>query len=87
MARAVAMFLLVAVILSAVQLVRMRHESRQLFVELQALERSRDELNEQWGQLQLEEATWSRHSRVEEIARNRLQMHLPMHKRVVVVTP
>jgi len=86
-ARALAAVLLAACVASAVALVKVRHESRVLFVELQELQRERDRLNEQWGQLQLEEATWSRHSRVERIAGEQLDMRLPPQNRVVIVTP
>ena len=49
-----------------------RHQSRKVFVELQRLEYQRDELNVEWGRLQLEQATWAEAGRVEQLARGEL---------------
>jgi cell division protein FtsL len=54
---------------SAVQLVLYRHESRKLFVDLQALRDQRQLLEQEWGQLLLEQATWATHVRVESLLR------------------
>ncbi len=78
--------LAIAVVSSAIAVVVTRHQSRTLFVELQALERERDRMNEEWGQLQLEQATWGEHSRVEEIAHSKLQMVQPQPKSTVMVS-
>lgn len=78
--------LAIASVSSAIAVVVTRHESRTLFVELQALERERDRMNEEWGQLQLEQATWGTHARVEEIAHNKLQMVPPQPKSTVMVS-
>jgi len=59
---------------SAVQLVLYRHESRKLFVELQALRDQRQLLDQEWGQLLLEQATWATHVRIESLARDSLGM-------------
>ena len=55
-------FLLVLVfavvcVLSALAVVYTKHESRRLFVELEQLTHERDELNIEWGQLQIEQST------------------------------
>ncbi|MCG3202328.1 MAG: Cell division protein FtsL [Gammaproteobacteria bacterium] len=78
--------LAIAAVSSAIAVVVTRHESRTLFVELQALERERDRMNEEWGQLQLEQATWGTHARVEEIAHSKLQMVPPQPKSTVMVS-
>ncbi len=44
--------LYIVIFLSALQVVIARHETRRLFVELQELERTGDQLNEEWGRLQ-----------------------------------
>jgi cell division protein FtsL len=62
---------------SAVQLVVSRHETRRLFIELEALRDTEARLDEEWGQLLLEEATLATHSRVEKIARDELKMLNP----------
>lgn len=69
--------LLAAAVASAVGVVYARHESRRLFVELSALEAARDELNIDFGRLQLEQATWADANRIEKIARGELGMDFP----------
>ncbi|MGE0384855.1 MAG: cell division protein FtsL [Gammaproteobacteria bacterium] len=84
--RATALVLALAALLSALQLVIARHDSRRLFVELQGLESQRDGLNEEWTRLQLEDATWGTHGRVEDIARSRLAMVRPGGSQVVLIS-
>lgn len=79
--------LAVSVIGSALGVVYAKHTSRKLFVELQTLEKIRDEMEVEWGQLQLEQSTWGTHARVEGIARNRLEMVMPAVDAVVIVKP
>jgi cell division protein FtsL len=69
--------LLVSIVMTALQLVLVRHETRQRFVQLQGLAATRDRYNEEWGRLLLEQATWGTHARVEQIARNQLGMTVP----------
>lgn len=71
------LILLAALMLVSIAVVQTRHESRQLFAELQARQAERDALNTEWGKLLLEEATWSQHRRVEAMARARLGMNTP----------
>jgi len=73
------------VMVSAVGVIAAKHESRKRFVALQALEKARDQMNVEWGQLQLEQGTWATHSRVERIAREKLQMVNPKMEAVVIV--
>ena len=79
--------LAVAVLASALGAVYTKHRSRQLFVELEALKAERDDLNIEWGQLMLEQATWATPTRVELIARQRLEMTVPPADTIVIVTP
>jgi len=74
--------LTLAVAGSAMTLVLSRHEGRVLFIELQELRGERDRLDEEWGQLLLEEATWGTHGRVEQIAREKLKMRNPGADRI-----
>ena len=64
-----------------------RHRHRQLFVELSRLEKARDELNIEFGRLQLEQATVAESNRVDQIARTRLGMKFPESGDIVVVRP
>ncbi len=77
----------VSILATALSVVWVKHESRKLFATLQRLERMRDELNVEWGQLQLEQSTWATHGRIESLVRKRLQMELPRADEIVVVTP
>jgi cell division protein FtsL len=72
---------------SAVAVVWSRHETRSLFIELQALSADRDALDIEWGQLKLEQSAWSTHGRVEQTARVDLRMVIPRPDEVRIVTP
>lgn len=76
-----------AAVASAVGVVYARHRHRQAFIELSALERARDELNIEFGQLQLEQATWAETNRIDQIARNQLGMKFPEGADIVVIKP
>lgn len=75
----------VAVVISSVGVIKAKHQSRQLFVELEALNRERDRLQVDWGRLQLEQSTWGTHSRIESLASEELKLDRPLADRVVVV--
>lgn len=79
--------LVVAIVGSAVSVVYARHRHRQLFVELSRLERARDELNIEFGRLELEQATLSESTRIEAEATGRLGMKFPETADIVVVRP
>ena len=79
--------LMFLVLSSAVGTVLSKHQSRKLFVELQALETGRDDLEIEWGRLQLEQGTRATHGRVERLARDRLHMHIPTPATTVIVRP
>lgn len=87
MGRVSVLALIVIVFVSALSVVYVKHESRKLFVELQALEDQRDGLDVEWGRLQLEESTWAAHGRIESVARSQLGMALPPKDQVVLVRP
>lgn len=79
------MVLLGAAVASAVGVVYARHESRRLFVQLSVLETARDELNIDFGRLQLEQATWADTNRIEKIARGDLGMDFPTREATRVI--
>lgn len=79
--------LAICVMASALAVVYTKHHSRHLFIELEALKAERDDLNIEWGKLTLEQATWATPTRVESIARDRLEMTLPPADRIVIVKP
>lgn len=77
-------FALVSV-LSAIALVYTKHESRKLFVELEALTDERDGLNIEWGQLQIEQSTWAQHARIEKVASKDLALVRPEATEIFVI--
>ncbi len=62
---------------SAIAVVWYQHQTRLLFKQLTRLEDTRDKLNNEWRQLQLEMGTSAAHARVEQIAREQLDMIHP----------
>ena len=79
--------LVAANVASAIGVVYARHQHRQHFVALARLEKARDELNIEFGRLQLEQATWAESNRVDQVARTRLGMVFPRADEIVVVRP
>ncbi len=72
-------------VISAVALIYVKHESRKIFVELEQLTTARDELNIEWGQLQIEQSTWATHARIEKVAREELSLVRPRATEVYVI--
>ena len=77
--------LLVLVTVSAILVVYVRHQHRLSYVALQQAQKSRDDLNIEWGQLLLEQSTWAIHNRVETEANRKLEMVAPEPDRIVVI--
>ncbi len=77
--------LALAVLGSALFVVVARHDSRTRFTVLERLVTERDELNIEWGRLQLEQATWADPGRIERVATRDLGMQLtpPAERRVL----
>jgi cell division protein FtsL len=80
----VLVFAMVCVV-SAMALVYTKHESRKLFIELEQLTDQRDELNIEWGQLQIEQSTWATHARIEQVAADQLQLTRPDTTEIFVI--
>jgi cell division protein FtsL len=77
--------LLVATLVTAIGVVYARQQSRLAFVELSRLGNERDDLNFEFGRLQLEQATWAENNRIEQIARGKLGMVSPSAAETIVV--
>ena len=75
----------VVCIASALALVYTKHESRKLFVDLEKLTTERDELNIEWGQLQIEQSTWATHARIERVALEDLSLARPKSTEIYVI--
>jgi cell division protein FtsL len=70
---------------SALALIYTKHESRKLFVELETLTQQRDDLNIEWGQLQIEQSTWATHARIEQVATDDLSLIRPEATEIFVI--
>lgn len=80
--RRINLLLIVVVLVSAVGTIAAQHQARK---RLQALEQERDRaqnLEVEFGQLQLEMSSWAAHTRIEKIAREKLGMQPPDMKKV-----
>lgn len=67
----------VAVFISALEVIISQHQARKLFIEIQELEKTHDELNILWGQLQIEQSTYATDNRIEIISTEKLGMVEP----------
>jgi cell division protein FtsL len=77
----------VAVLASALGVVYAKQQTRNRFSELQKLTNVRDDLDIEWGQLELEQSTWGTHGRVEQIAHDELHMEAPKVTELRIVQP
>jgi len=72
-------------VVSALAIIYTKHESRKLFVELERLTTERDQLNIEWGQLQIEQSTWAAHARIERVALDELSLVRPQATEIFVI--
>ena len=72
-------------VVSAMALFYNKHESRKLFIELEQLTGERDELNIEWGQLQIEQSTWATHARIEKVATEELSLVRPNQTKIYII--
>jgi cell division protein FtsL len=79
------LILFFALIFSALGLVKSQHKARNLYIELEHSNHAAKLIEQEYGQLQLEQSTWAMHSRIEQIAAMQMQMEVPDGKRVQVV--
>lgn len=79
------LLLLGILIVCALGTITSQHRARQLYAELQHLQEAAKQMNTEFGQLQLEQSTWAMHQRVEKIATEKLNMHVPDSKQIQIV--
>jgi cell division protein FtsL len=77
--------LLVVLMGSGLGVVYTKHQTRQLFIDLQALQDKRDELEIEWRLLQLEHSTLATAAEVDQVARTRLDMVIPAPDAVIYI--
>jgi cell division protein FtsL len=71
-------------IVCALAVIQAQHRSRTYFVGLERLKKEARLLDEQWGQLQLEQSTWANPARVDALARSRVGLISPPQERIRV---
>ncbi len=70
-------FLVVSVVVTALFVVKVRHQHRLAYLSFQTEESRRDDLNDEWGQLLIESNVWASAQRVEKDASEQLSMRAP----------
>ena len=80
-------FLMVAVIASAMAVTVLKHDARKAFSQLQASNETRDDALTEWSRLQLELASLAELGRVEATAKQALNMAQPQRTQVVIESP
>jgi cell division protein FtsL len=76
-----------AVLISSAGAIYSKYRARELFVELERLNTRRDELDAEWGRLQLEQSAWSAYAFVERVASERLHMSIPDSRDIEILSP
>lgn len=77
--------LLFTVLISALAVVYTTNLHRLTFSQLQVVEQQAHELQLQWGQLLLEQASLATPARVQELAGEKLHMMLPTNKQTIIL--
>ena len=75
-------FMLIGVL---VNYVYFQNETRKLFAETQSVEKQKLELNAEWARLQIEKSTLVSNNRIEQVARDQLNMKLPEDEHILVI--
>lgn len=85
MATRLNLLLLCIAIICALSVVTSQHKARKYFIELQSEKDKAQQMEVEWGQLQLEQSTLALPARVEKIASRQLQMQMPQGKQIQFV--
>ena len=75
------------VLVSALAVVYAKHQNRKLYTQLTGLQKQRDNMNVEWGRLQLELSTWATHGRIEKVARQHLGMRNVDYNQAMIIKP
>ena len=68
------LFLTAVLVASALSLVNARYQARHLFIDLERYQQQARQLDIDWAQLQLDQSTLGTNARIEQIARDKLDM-------------
>ncbi len=74
-----------AVMVSALSVITVRHQNRLAFIAWQKTEARKIELQTEQGRLLLEKATWAGQRNIADEARKRLAMHAPAPHKIITI--
>lgn len=74
-------------LITALAVIYSKYCSRLIFIEIQKQERELDQREVEWGQTQLELTTFAEQNRVEQVAREKLKLVLPVHEKTIYIKP
>ena len=77
----------IALLLSALAVIYSKYYSRLVFIEIQKQERTLDQYEVEWGQMQLELTMLAEQNRVELVAREQLKLFLPPREKIIYIKP
>lgn len=75
----------VMLLITALAIVHLSHQNRELMVKREALLQQRDELDVEWRHLVIEQTALAEHNRIEQLAQINLQMQRPAGNQEVLV--
>jgi len=75
-----------AVVVSALAVVSVSQQCRQLYASLAMLQQDANQMQVEWGQYLLEQSSWASFSRIEQQATAELSMVVPKADSIVLVT-
>jgi cell division protein FtsL len=78
-------FVVVTFLASSIAVVYSSHMTRQMYGSLQTLQHSQDDLDSEYEKLLLEQSAWAGYTRVDKLAREKLNMAAPPADELVVV--
>lgn len=74
-----------AVLMSSLAVIYSSFETRRLVAKHQLLQKNKNAMQVEWGQLLLEQSTWGSYNRVEQLAGTKLNMRVPSPSEIVMV--
>jgi cell division protein FtsL len=63
-----------------------QNETRKVFAATQKIEKDMLDINAEWARLQIERSTLVANNRIEQVAREQLDMKLPDEEQILVIT-
>ena len=74
-------------LLSALAVIYSKYYSRLIFIEIQKQERTLDQYEVEWGQMQLELTMLAEQNRLELVAQKELKLTMPFREKIIYIKP